>query len=197
MIIDTYVFGDSLLHRATPGKKLLALFVFCTVLFIFEGWWTLLPGLALVAAAYSFARLTPRLAWLAIRPVIPILVAIFLVQLYFADVDLAAFVVLRFIALILAASVVTMTTKTSEFVDAVMTTLKHAPSWVPRKQIALAIALAFRFIPRIRSHVADIRSAQAARGLGRNIRALIVPLILRTLRDADDIANAIDARSVD
>lgn len=197
MITDTYVFAKSPLHSASPGFKLLALLVFCTLLFIFEGWWTLLPGLALVAIAFWIARLAPRLAWQAIRPVMPILVAIFLVQLYFANIELAVFVTLRFITLILAASLVTMTTKTSEFVEAIMAALKHAPSWVPRRQIALAFALTFRFIPRIRGHVADIRTAQAARGLDRNIRALIVPLILRTLRDADDIANAIDARSVD
>lgn len=197
MIIDTYIFRDSPIHKARPGLKLLALVILCTVLFIFEGWWILAPGLGLVAIGFYAAGLAPILAWRAIRPAALILAAIFVVQFYFTGLELALFVVLRFAILIIAASLVTMTTQTSQFVEAIMTPLERAPSWVPSKQIALAFALAFRFIPRIRGHVADIRAAQAARGLDRNLRALIVPLILKTLRDADDIANAIDARSVD
>ncbi len=50
-------------------------------------------------------------------------------------------------------------------------------------------------MPVLASVAADIREAQAARGLDRSVFALAVPLTLRTLRMADEIAEAIDARS--
>jgi biotin transport system permease protein len=62
-------------------------------------------------------------------------------------------------------------------------------------RVGLAFGLAVRFVPVLASVAADIREAQAARGLDRSVFALAVPLTLRTLRMADEIAEAIDARS--
>jgi biotin transport system permease protein len=63
-------------------------------------------------------------------------------------------------------------------------------------QISLVISLALRFIPVLGERVTQIREAQRARGLERNILALAVPLLLHCLRMADAVADAIDARSV-
>lgn len=197
MLTDIYVFNDSPLHRMRPGLKILALVLVCSVLFIFEGWITLALGAVLVAVCFTFAGLHLRHGFAALRPTFWVLLAIFLVQVYLAGFFFAAFVVLRFAVLILAAALVTATTRTSEMVDGILDGLRFAPSWVPKNQIALGLSLCLRFIPLIMSVFHDVRQAQRARGLDLNPMALLVPLVVRTLKTADEVSQAIQARSFD
>lgn len=195
MIVDLYFFGSSPLHRAAPGLKILALIIVCTLLFVLPGWIPLAVTAGFLILGYLIAGIGPAHAYRAIRPAIWILAIIFVAQIFLAGFALATYVVARFAILILAASLVTMTTKTSEFVDGINAGLKHAPSWVPKGQIALAISLTLRFIPLVRAVLDEVRMAQKARGLDRNIKALLVPLVVRTLKVGDEISEAIQARS--
>jgi biotin transport system permease protein len=43
----------------------------------------------------------------------------------------------------------------------------------------------------------EILEAQRARGLDRNAIAVLVPLLIKTLKMADDLSDAIDARGYD
>lgn len=195
MLTDLYVPGNSLLHRAPPQYLILALIVFCTVLFVFGSWPVLAGATALVAAAFWIAGLGPSHAYASLRPVLWILAFIFAVHVFTTSVEHAAFVVLRFVVMILAASVITLTTRSSEFVDGIRAMLKHAPSWVPAERISLAVALTIRFIPTVRTTLAEVRMAQKARGLERSLTATLVPLVVRTLRTADQVSEALEARS--
>ncbi len=197
MLTSLYVFGDSPLHRARPAIKIIALMILCTSLFIVEGWPSLAIAGAIVLVGFAAAGLNLRHAFASLRPALWILAAIFVVQLFSNGVIFASFVVTRFIVLILAAALVTLTTKTSEFIDGIRSLLKHAPAWVPKEQIALAISLCLRFIPLVRSVLDEVREAQRARGLDRNLTALLVPLVVRTLKMADEMSQAIYARSFD
>ena len=60
--------------------------------------------------------------------------------------------------------------------------------------MSLAISLTLRFIPVLAQITRDVREAQRVRGLEGNIVALAIPLVVRTLRISDDIADAIEAR---
>lgn len=197
MLTDLYIFGDSPLHRMRPGVKILALVLVCTLLFIYEGWATVSAGGALVGFCFVLSGLRVRHVVAALRPAFWILLAIFLVQSYLADILFASFVVSRFAVLILAATVVTATTRTSEMVDGILAGLSFAPSWVPKNQIALGVSLCLRFIPLVLSVFHDVRQAQRARGLDRNLTALLVPFVVRTLKTADEVSQAIHARSFD
>ncbi|MEQ8479501.1 MAG: energy-coupling factor transporter transmembrane protein EcfT [Hoeflea sp.] len=197
MLTDLYVFGDSPIHRARPAVKIVALAAICTALFVFEGWTFLLLAAMLVIAGFGAAGLRPVHALGALKPALWILAAIFAAQIYLNDVSLAGFVVGRFAVMILAATLVTLTTTSSEFVEGIHSVLRYAPDWVPKARIALAISLCFRFIPLVRSVLAEVRQAQHARGLGRNPLAVLVPLIVRTLKTADEVSQAIYARSFD
>jgi hypothetical protein len=61
-------------------------------------------------------------------------------------------------------------------------------------KVSLALSLALRFIPLLYAQVHDIREAQRVRGLERNFTAIAVPLLVRTLRMANDLTDAIEAR---
>jgi biotin transport system permease protein len=178
MIVDLYVFGNSPLHRTSPSYKILALVLFCTLLFVLPGWAPLAVGAILVALGYWLAGIEFSHAYQAIRPALWILAVVLIAQIILTGLELAAFVVVRFGILIMAASVITMTTKTSEFVDGIRAGLRHAPSWAPADHIALAISLALRFIPLVRTTLDEVRMAQRARGLDGSVKALLVPLVV-------------------
>ncbi len=62
-------------------------------------------------------------------------------------------------------------------------------------KISLTFSLCLRFIPVLAMTTKEVMEAQKARGMHKNMIALIVPIIIRSLKMADDIADAIEARS--
>jgi len=197
VISDSYLPGNSAVHRAPPALKIVGLAVYCSVVFIFERWEWLAAASGLLMLGYLAAGLGWSQLLQGIRPTIPVLAAIFIFQWLIIDLSLAVFIFIRFSCLILAAHLVTATTRSSEFVEGIMRLLRSAPRWVPAAQIALAISLALRFIPMIRTLFEEVRMAQRARGLDKSLLALLVPLIVRILKSGDQVSEAIRARSPD
>ncbi|MEX5297874.1 energy-coupling factor transporter transmembrane component T [Kocuria sp. CPCC 205292] len=64
-------------------------------------------------------------------------------------------------------------------------------------QMSLALSMTIRFIPQIRGQYLEVREAQFARGLHNSPLAVLVPLLVRTLESAQQIAAALDARCYD
>lgn len=64
-------------------------------------------------------------------------------------------------------------------------------------QMSLALSMTIRFIPQIRTQYLEVREAQFARGLHNSPVAVLVPLLVRTLESAQEIAAALDARCYD
>ena len=64
-------------------------------------------------------------------------------------------------------------------------------------RVALVLALTVRAVPVLAGTYAQARDARRARGLERSPRALLVPLVLRTMRHADQLGEALAARGVD
>lgn len=195
MIGDTYIFRDSCVHRASPGSKILSLIALCTFVAL-TGSWPTLAGVSVgVALLYRIAGMTISEALSSILSMLWIFLAVFAAHAILNGVDVASLAVARLILLIAAASLVTMTTKTSEFVDGLLVSLRWAPRWIPADQVALALSLALRLIPLTRLTLDEVRVAQRARQMDGNIKALIVPLIVRSLKRGDELAEAIRARS--
>lgn len=195
MIGDTYLFRDSCVHRASPGRKILSLIALCTFVALTGSWLTLAGASVGVVLLHRIAGITISEALIPIRSMLWILSAVFAAHAIFNGVDAASLALTRLILLITAASLVTMTTKTSEFVDGLLVGLRWAPQWFPADQIALALSLALRLIPLTRLTLDEVRVAQRARQMDGNIKALIVPLIVRSLKRGDELAEAIRARS--
>lgn len=116
----------------------------------------------------------------------------------FTPLDAGVLVVVRLASLLLLASLVTLTTRSSDMIDA----LEKGLGWLyylginPGK-VSLALSLALRFIPVLASITEEVREAQKARGLDKSVIAIAVPVIVRMLKMADDISAAIEARSYD
>jgi len=198
MSLGTYVHRGSPIHKIPAGFKVLALILVGTAMFLLKSLWLMLALLGIVVALYMVAQVPLRTMLGQIRPLIWIFVIIFLFQIVTTDVIFASLAVSRFIGLVLLASLVTLTTQTSKMIEAIERSISWL-KWVggnPSK-VSLALSLSLRFIPVVASITAEVREAQRARGLERSIIAVAMPVIIRTLKMADDVSNAIDARGYD
>lgn len=195
MIAGLYIAGDSPIHRMAAGPKLAVLATGSTLLFLAGGWISATVGLAATLAAYAVAGLGPRTIWRQFRGLLPILLLIGLTHALLGDWRSAFVPLLRLTAVVLAANLVTLTTRSMDITAALEHGLVPFARIIPPGKAALAISLTLRFIPVLAAIKDEIREAQRARGLERSVIALAVPLIVRSLRMTDEVAEAIEARS--
>jgi biotin transport system permease protein len=191
--------SPSPVHRAPAGLKLLVLAALGVLLFA-------VPRLDVVGGVLAGvlvvglgpAGLPPRVLWAQVRPVLLWLAALFAVHLLVTDAATGALAVSRLLALVLAAAVVTATSRVTELVD-VIERICSPLRWVGVRpaRIGLVIAMTLRFIPLIAERAARIREAQAARGGSRRLAILVVPLLVQVLQMAHTTAEALDARGAD
>jgi biotin transport system permease protein len=64
-------------------------------------------------------------------------------------------------------------------------------------RVALLLALTIRAVPVIAATLDEARDARRARGLEHSTRALVTPVVVRTIRHADRVGEALAARGVD
>ncbi len=194
-MLDLYSPGTSVLHRMTPAPKMLVMMIGATVLFINQSLILTAVALFVVLGLFLLARLTLKQAWAQVRPLLWIFAMFFALQWWFSGIELAAYVVLRLAALILLASLVTLTTRSSDMIDTMTSGLRFLkPFGVNPAKVGLAISLALRFIPVLAQITQDVREAQKARGLERSVIAVAMPVAIRTIKMADDISDAIESR---
>ncbi len=195
---ELHVQGNSWMHRLPPRLKLAALMLlgiglFLTVRLSVLGPVVLVAGILYFRAGLPFGEALRRL-----RPVLLTIVFVALFSLLFNPLHDAAITVLRLTTLVLFAAAVTATTTIAALVDEVTALagpLEKA-GLVRAADIGLAVGLVVRFVPDILGRYQAIREAHEARGLKIRIATTLVPLVILTLRDADDIAAAIDARGI-
>ncbi|MGX1805255.1 energy-coupling factor transporter transmembrane component T family protein [Nocardia sp. NPDC055321] len=184
-------------HTVPAGAKLLVLAVAGTGLFFVRSIPWLGVALAVTLGLYALARIpwagTARQALGAA----PVLALIMLAQWLCVDGHSAVLVGLRLLTLILLANLVTLTTRTSAIIDTIERLLGPLrPLGVRPDRVGLLVAMTIRFIPVIREQAELVRSAQRARGIERST-VFLIPLLIRTLRMADQVGEALDARGLD
>ncbi|HWT59105.1 MAG TPA: energy-coupling factor transporter transmembrane protein EcfT [Rhizobium sp.] len=193
-----YVEGNSIIHRLSPRVKLLSLAIFSIVLFITGN--LVLLSLAVLAAAilYRMVGLPLGAALRRLRPIFLTIAVVALFNLLFNPWQQALVPLLRLTALMLLAAAVTATTSITAFIDEVTALARplERTGQVQADDIGLALGLVLRFVPEIVDRYQAIREAHRARGLKVRPASLLAPLIILTLKDADNIAAAIDARGI-
>ena len=197
-MLGLYIHRESPVHALPAGWKVAALAASATgALFMTE---PLALGAALLVTGglFALARLPVRAVAEQLRPLLPVLALFFAVQVAFADWQAATVMVGRFALLVLLATLVTLTTRASDMID----TLERAlgvlrPLGVNAGKLSLMLSLTIRLIPVLLDLVQQIRMAQRARGVERSAAALLVPLMVKTLRMADNLSDALEARGYD
>jgi biotin transport system permease protein len=203
MTLALYVPRASVVHRAPAGAKLLALAGLSVLVFAVPTLPVVVGALVgVVLLGVLVARLPAAVLGRQTRAVLWWLVALFVLHSLVTDVLTGTLTVLRLLALVLAAAVVTATTRVTAMV-AVIERVCGPLRWVGVRpaRIGLVIAMALRFIPLISERADRIREAQAARGGSvRGLRGLtrtVVPLLVQVLQLAHTVSEALDARGAD
>lgn len=184
------------LHGVRVPVKLagIVLFVLAGALFITSP--IVAGGYALVVlAAYILARIPLSVAWSQLWPALPLLVALSAFQWWQRGPAVAATLLLVLGAALLAACLLTVTTTIGELLDGITTALEPFRRYgVPVERIGLLLSLTLRLIPLQLQAVTTVLEARRARGAGMGLMSFITPVIVRSLRRADAIAEALWAR---
>lgn len=196
--LGLYLPGQSVVHRAPAGVKLLGVLVAGGGSVLLDRAWQVAVALVMVLVGYVVAGISWHTAVRQLRPLVWIagFVAAFHVLVNGWE---RAFVVVGVIAaLVLLASLVTLTTRTTALVDAIVAACRPLRrAGVDPERIGLLLALSIRSVPVVVGLAEEVRDAQRARGLAASPRAFAVPLIVRSLRHADALGDALVARGVD
>lgn len=190
--------GDSLLHRLPAGAKLAGLVAAGIASPFLDTPASVGVLAALVVLGYVVARVGWRQPVGQLRPLAFLVLPLFAAHWWLSGLDRAIVVVGVLVALILLAGLVTLTTRTEALVDVVVRCLGPLRRvGVDAERVGLMFALGIRAVPVMLGLAAEIREAQLARGLGASPRAFAVPLVVRSLRHADDLGDALVARGLD
>lgn len=220
--IGQYYSSDSPMHRLDPRVKLMGTLIFMVSCFFVGS----LPSLALafiaVAAAIRCAHVPTRRLLSQIRPILLFLIITSVINLfyvrsgnvalavgpilvYWGGVEAAVLYTARFFLLLLAGSLLTLTTTPVALTDAAENLLSPLERFgVPVGQATLILSIALRFVPTLSREAEHIVAAQTARGAdledkgafgyARACVPLIVPLFASALRHAENLGRAMDAR---
>ncbi len=193
-----HIDGDSMLHRMPAGLKLASLSVISLALFTINHPVVLAIAALVGLACHALLRISAAEIWRRMRPFVLIVVVVALFTGVFSGVTEGLVALFRLAALALFASLVTATTTTGDFIDVITKAAMPLErlGLLKASDVGLSIGLVIRFIPEILSRYEVIRDAHYARGLKPRPLSIIVPLIITTLRSADEIAAAIDARGI-
>lgn len=197
-MLGLYLHRDSPIHAMSAGWKLLALAITATAAFYVTDLFVLAAALAGCVGLFALARLPLRTAWDQLRPLAPVLVFFFAVQAAFVGAHAGGVMVGRFALLVLMAGLVTLTTRAMDMIETLERGLAVLrPLGVNAGKVSLMLALTIRLVPVLLDLVQEIRMAQRARGVERSALALLVPLMVKTLRMADNLSDALEARGYD
>jgi energy-coupling factor transport system permease protein len=217
-----YVPGTSPVHRLDTRVKLAVVVAFTLILFTVSSWagmavaavavgiaiavsrvpWRLVArGLAPVAWLLGFTLVANGLAWQDPEAV----VALGPLSVDLAGLAVGAFFSARIVLLMLGTTLLTLTSSPVALTDGLASVMRPlALVRFPVDDVAMMFSIALRFIPTTAEEAERIIVAQTARGAVfdrggpvARVRAwtpVLIPLVVRLFRRADDLAVAMESR---
>lgn len=212
---------DSKIARLDPRVKMFAVIVYLVSLFIFDNFFGYAAATVYLFTVIYLSKVPLGYILRGIKPILFLLIFAAVYNLFATDGDIifewrfiriswqgisvSIFVVMRFIYLIVGASMLTYTTTPTKMTDGIETALSPLEYLkIPVHDFAMMMSLALRFIPILVEESNRIINAQNSRcadfenrNLLKKIRALVsllVPLLVSSMRKASDLSLAMEAR---
>jgi len=196
-LFGVYQPGSTFLHRTPGGAKVLALTALSVATVVVRSVETSATVLILAAVLLAVARPRPRLVLRTLRGLLLVMTLLAAYQTWQRGWEHAFTVVGALLALILLATVLTVTTQVDELVDTITRALGPLRRLgVNPELVALAFSLMVRGIPTTLEIARETRQAALARGLERDPRALLVPMVIRVVAHARATGDALHARGI-
>ena len=194
--LGVYVNTDSPVHRLPAIWKfpLLLIFIIAGPL-VARTPLAAIGLIVIVLITYVIARIPARTAWNQWWPVLPVLLVLGVFQWWQRGLDLAVTTVAVILSAVMAAMLLTLTTRLEALMEAVEKMLQPwARFGLPVESITLAISLTIRLIPLQLATVTEVLDARKARGAGFSVVAFGTPVLIRSIRRARNIGDALLAR---
>lgn len=217
-----YYPAQSFVHKLDPRLKLLALIAFIVALFLCKTFYGMALCFVVLTAIIIAARVPFGSVLRSVKGIIFLLVFTSVLNLFFHGgehllwsygiikiyreaIVFTIFLILRLLFLVIASSILTLTTTPVSLCDGIESLLKPL-SYIkfPVHELALIMSIALRFIPTLIDETNRIISAQKARGadfesgnIFKRIKAIVpilIPLLISAFRRAEELGDAMDAR---
>ena len=220
--LGQYFPGDTIVHRLDPRIKILVALLFLVAVFVVRTMWGFLALAALFILIIALAKIGPVTILRSIRPLLFIIIFTFVLNILFYSgqtiywqwgfltiskegIEKAVFIAIRLVLLIVATSLLTLTTSPMQLTDGMESLLKPLKKIkFPVHEMAMMMSIAMRFIPTLVEETDRIMKAQTARGAefdsgnllkkAKNMIPLLVPLFVGAFKRADELALAMESR---
>ena len=190
--------GTSLLHRLPAWVKLLALTLGTSAMLLVRTPTAVTTGAVVTVLLYAVAGFGPRTLLAQVWPLRWIMLVLTAFQLWARGPWVAYVSAGGLLVAVAAAALVTLTTRTEDLIAVIARVLRPLGVFgVKPDRVALAFALAIRSIPVLAEMLRQVDEARKARGLERSLRALLVPVLVRSVRHAMATGEALAARGMD
>ncbi|MGW9159566.1 MULTISPECIES: energy-coupling factor transporter transmembrane component T [unclassified Microbacterium] len=196
-MIALYRPGSSILHRAPAGLKLAALAVGALLLSLYpHDAASIALSLLGVLAIYGLGAMPIRVPLLEVWRLRWLILVLALALVIFVS-PLAAWISTgRVVAILLLASLLTLTTRMADLVAVMQRIVRPLRRFgLDPAAVALTISLTITTIPVIAGFADRVRDAARARGVRLGVRG-VVPLLVLSLRHADEVGDALAARGL-
>lgn len=223
--IGQYIDGNSFIHKMDARVKILLSLFYIILLFLISS--PIAYGIVFVFTIFLvwLSEIPVKYILRGLKPMLYILIFTAIINLFMTrggevlwqapfwqsmtitkmGAVTAAQMVIRLVLLVVATSLLTLTTSPLMLTDGIEKILKPFEIIkVPAHEIAMMMTIAIRFIPTLSEETDKIIKAQTARGadfesgnLLKRAKAMIpllVPLFISAFRRADDLAVAMDSR---
>ncbi len=218
--LGQYYPARSAIHALDPRVKLVGTLLFMVSLFIVDGFGYILCA-AFLTVLICVSKVPFPYMVRGLRAIFILMVFTAVLNLFFTSgeslwsfgvinitregVSTAVSMAVRFVLLVLGASLMTLTTTPNKLTDGLESLMKPLCALkVPVHEIAMMMSIALRFIPILAQETDKIMKAQSARGadfesgnLARRVKAMtpiLVPMFASAFRRANDLALAMEAR---
>lgn len=221
--LGQYLPGNTLLHKTDPRMKLIITVIFIVSVFVSNNLYALLAMLAFSITLVLVGRLSPKIIFKGLKPIIFIVIftsvvsifwkkgenllfSFWKIEIYEEGIMYALMIALRIIVLMVGTNVLLSYTTSpialTDGLEQLLSPLKKIK--VPVHDFSMIMTIALRFIPTLIEETDRIMSAQRSRGadfstgsLVKRAKALIpifIPLFASLIRRADELAVAMECR---
>jgi biotin transport system permease protein len=178
--------------------KMLVMLAAIVGVFLLREPWQLAVAAGVVALGYLVARIPPRLAAAQLWPLRYMVLVVAVLQILLSGWRSAVVVCGTLLIGVAIAALVTLTTRVSAMLDAVTTAMRPLRRLgVDPDRTGLVLAMTIRCIPLMVDIVHAVSEARMARGVGFSVKAIAAPAVVRALRSADALGDALIARGLD
>ena len=220
--LGQYFPGDTVVHRLDPRTKLLMTVLYIVILFVALRYVSYAVVLLFLALCIGLSRIRLKTVFSGLKPLLIIIIVtavlnlfytkgehlifrVWKLSLYWEGVEVAFFMALRIMLLIMGTFLMTYTTSPISLTDALERLLSPLKKLkLPVHELAMMMSIALRFIPTLIEETDKIMSAQKARGAdfesgnlidkAKAMIPILVPLFISAFRRADELATAMECR---